>query len=59
MILAVEKRVTSPLLESSSLEKIMEIDHHIGAAMSGLTADAKTLIDHARVEVISCSFFLY
>ena len=27
----------------------MEIDHHIGAAMSGLVADAITLIDSARV----------
>lgn len=50
VILAVEKRLTSPLLEPSSVEKIMEIDWHIGAAMSGLTADARTLIDYARVE---------
>lgn len=28
----------------------MEIDSHIGCAMSGLTADARTMIDHARVE---------
>jgi 20S proteasome subunit alpha 5 len=48
-ILAVEKRVPSPLLESSSIEKIMEIDAHIGCAMSGLTADARTMVDHARV----------
>ena len=39
----------SPLLEASSIEKIMEIDSHIGCAMSGLTADARTMIDHARV----------
>ncbi|CAM9488904.1 unnamed protein product [Heterosigma akashiwo] len=50
VVLAVEKRLTSPLLEPSSVEKIMEIDSHIGAAMSGLIADARTLIDHARVE---------
>jgi len=50
VILAVEKRLTSPLLEPSSIEKIMEIDSHVGAAMSGLTADARTLIDYARVE---------
>lgn len=29
----------------------MEVDTHIGAAMSGLIADARTLVDHARVEV--------
>lgn len=50
IILAVEKRLTSPLLEPSSVEKIAEIDSHIGAAMSGLVADARTLVDHARVE---------
>lgn len=49
VVLGVEKRVQSPLLESSSIEKIMEIDTHLGAAMSGLTADARTMIDHARV----------
>jgi 20S proteasome subunit alpha 5 len=28
----------------------MEIDEHIGCAMSGLVADAKMLVDHARAE---------
>jgi len=50
VVLAVEKRLTSPLLESSSIEKIMEIDTNIGCAMSGLTADARSMIEHARVE---------
>jgi len=50
VVLAVEKRLTSPLIEPSSIEKILEIDIHMGCAMSGLTADARTLIDHARVE---------
>lgn len=50
VVLAVEKRITSPLLEPTSIEKVAEVDEHIGVAMSGLTADARTLIDHARVE---------
>jgi len=50
VVLAVEKRLTSPLIEPSSIEKLLEIDMHMGCAMSGLTADARTLIDHARVE---------
>jgi len=50
VVLAVEKRLTSPLIEPSSIEKILEIDVHMGCAMSGLTADARTLVDHARVE---------
>lgn len=27
----------------------MEIDNHIACAMSGLVADARTMVDHARV----------
>lgn len=30
VVLAVEKRITSPLMEPSSVEKIVEIDRHIG-----------------------------
>lgn len=50
VLLAVEKRVTSVLLEPSSVVKILEIDSHIGCAVSGLIGDARTLVDHARVE---------
>ncbi len=50
VVLAVEKRVTSSLMESSSVEKLLEIDTHIGCALSGLIADARTIVDHARVE---------
>ena len=42
----------------SSIEKVAEVDFHIGCAMSGLTADARTLIDHGRVEaqVLACDY---
>merc|ERR1711991_322694 len=56
VVLAVEKRVTSPLMEVASIEKILEVDSHIGAAMSGLIADARTLVDHARVEAQAHKF---
>lgn len=55
-VLAVEKRLTSSLLDPASVEKIAEIDSHIGAAMSGLVADARTLVDHARVEAQNHTF---
>ncbi|KAI8806312.1 nucleophile aminohydrolase [Cladochytrium replicatum] len=58
VVLAVEKRITSPLMESSSIEKILEIDSHLGCAMSGLTADSRTIVDHARVEA-SNHWFTY
>lgn len=35
---------------STSVEKLFEIDCHVGCAVSGLTADAKMLVEHARVE---------
>eukprot|EP00048_Salpingoeca_helianthica_P015126 m.225175 g.225175 ORF g.225175 m.225175 type:complete len:247 (-) comp16634_c0_seq1:164-904(-) len=50
VLIAVEKRITSPLMDPSSIEKIVEIDAHIACAMSGLTPDARTMIERARVE---------
>ena len=50
VVLAVEKRLTSSLLEPASVEKILEVDTHIAVAVSGLIGDARTLVDHARVE---------
>lgn len=47
--MAVEKRVSSPLLEASSIEKIMEVDEHLAVALSGMVADARTLVDYGRV----------
>jgi len=56
IVLAAEKRVTSPLLLPSSIQKIAEIDSHVACAMSGLTADARTLIEHARVDAQNYRF---
>jgi proteasome alpha subunit len=48
-VLVVEKRIYA-LQDPNSIEKIFDIDSHIGAAIAGLTADARVLIDHARVQ---------
>eukprot|EP01006_Ploeotia_vitrea_P031646 TRINITY_DN63975_c0_g1_i1.p1 TRINITY_DN63975_c0_g1~~TRINITY_DN63975_c0_g1_i1.p1 ORF type:complete len:254 (-),score=36.83 TRINITY_DN63975_c0_g1_i1:255-980(-) len=56
VVLAAERRISSPLLEPSSMNKIVELDNHIGAAMSGLTADARTLVERARVETQNFRF---
>ncbi|HUU75233.1 MAG TPA: archaeal proteasome endopeptidase complex subunit alpha [Methanoregulaceae archaeon] len=50
VVLIVDKRVSSRLLESSSIEKIFKIDEHIGVASSGLVGDARSLVDRARIE---------
>ena len=48
VIFAVEKRKL-PLQESMGSEKLFKIDDHVGVAIAGLTADARTLVDQARV----------
>jgi len=58
VVLAVEKRVTSQLMEPAATEKISEIDKHIGCACSGLMADSRTMVDRARVESQN-HWFLY
>ena len=48
--LLVDKRISSRLLEPQSTEKIFQVDDHIGAVTSGLVADARALVDRARVD---------
>ena len=48
-VLIVDKRIASRLMEPKSIEKIFQIDQQIGCATSGLVADARILVDHARV----------
>jgi proteasome alpha subunit len=49
VVLAVEKRILN-MQEPESVEKIFDIDSHVGAAIAGLTADARVLIDNARIQ---------
>ena len=44
VLLAVDKNITSKLLRGESIEKIFQIDEHIGVATSGLVADARRLV---------------
>ncbi|AQL44200.1 proteasome endopeptidase complex, archaeal, alpha subunit [Halorientalis sp. IM1011] len=48
VVLAVDKRIRSPLMERSSVEKLHKADDHIGIASAGHVADARQLIDFAR-----------
>ncbi len=50
VLLAADKRLWSRLVEAKSIEKIFQIDEAIGSAASGLVADARVIIDWARVE---------
>jgi proteasome alpha subunit len=49
VLLAVDKNVSSKLVVPKSIEKIFQIDDHIGVATSGLVADARRLIEDARL----------
>lgn len=50
IVLAAHKRIGSPLVVSGSHEKIFQIDSHIAASSSGLVADARKLVDYARMQ---------
>lgn len=50
VVLVADRRISNPkLAESSSVEKIHKVDQHIGAATAGLVADARVLVDYARL----------
>ena len=49
VIFAVEKRLSSPLLIPSSVERVYAIDDHVGVVLAGYPADGRTMVDHMRV----------
>jgi len=49
VVLIADKRIKSKLIEEELMEKIYVIDEHIGCATSGLVADARILVDYARL----------
>jgi proteasome alpha subunit len=50
VVLIADRRIPNPkLAEAASLEKIHEIDQTIACATAGLVADARVLVDYARL----------
>jgi proteasome alpha subunit len=49
-ILAVQKRLHTTLIEKEMVKKIFAIDDHIAVAIAGLTADARILVNQARIQ---------
>lgn len=50
VVLIADRRIPNPkLAEPSSLEKIHQIDENIACATAGLVADARVLVDYARL----------
>jgi len=50
VVLIIDKRISSRLIEARSIDKIFKIDENAGCATSGLVADARVLVDRARLE---------
>jgi proteasome alpha subunit len=48
-LLVTDKRIVDKLVVAGSVEKIFQVDDHIGATASGILSDARVLIERAQV----------
>ena len=48
VILAVEKKLSSPLIDETCFEKIHKIARHVGTTYAGLTGDNRLLLQKSR-----------
>ena len=50
VLLVTDKRIVDPLVVTDAIEKIFQIDDHIGATASGIISDARVLIERAQMK---------
>ena len=49
VVLLADKRVTEKLVVAKSIEKVFQIDEHIGATVSGIVSDGRILIERSQL----------
>ena len=50
VLLVTDKRMVDPLIVPESVEKVFQIDDHIGATAAGIVSDARVLIERAQLK---------
>ncbi len=50
VLLVTDKRIVDPLVVTDAIEKIFQIDDHIGCTASGIISDARVLIERAQLK---------
>jgi len=50
VVLLTDKRIVDKLVVPSSVEKIFQIDDHVGATAEGILSDARVLVERAQVK---------
>ena len=51
--LGAQIKIPSKLMDADSIDKLFQVDEHIGVAIAGLHADSRTLINYSRVQAQS------
>ncbi len=49
ILLVTDKRIANRLIVGESVEKLFQVDEHIGATISGFVSDGRILIERARI----------
>ncbi len=52
VVLAAIKKKVLPLMDFSDIEKVFQIDDHIGMTFAGFASDGRVLVDYARLRAI-------